>query len=73
MNLPQYAAHVPHSRLVRLFCKQQCNRMVYAELKREHNPVTAGNNGGDDRYLGYIAYCLLCGGRALDSYNWRAP
>lgn len=68
-RIPRYAENVPPHRLVRLLCKAGCGRMTYAQLEDEENPLTKCN--ADDQYGGRkVAYCLVCGGRALDSYNW---
>ena len=73
MALPQYAqrAVAQGHRLTRLFCKGGCYKTTYARLAREPNPLTDGMP--NQKHAGHVAYCLVCGTRALDNYNWMAP
>lgn len=67
MKLPKYAKKADKSRLVRLLCKNSCNRVRYAEMTNTWpgSDVLRRSHLGD-----YEAKCLMCGKIAKDGYNW---
>lgn len=70
-KVPEYAAHVPRHELVKLLCKKQCGRSTLAQLRPADPPMSSPHRG-TERFAGYEAVCLRCGGIAIDNYNWTA-
>ena len=58
-------------RLVRIICRGRCGGGEHlARLAKEEGPHE--NLGTPDQpFHGYVAYCVDCGYRAMDHYNWR--
>lgn len=54
--------------IVQLLCKKRCGRMVRARVVKEPNILV--DSDPNAKWPGVVAYCLECGGQALDSYNW---
>lgn len=67
-GIPQYAAHVPRSDLVRVLCKKRCNKTTLHRLNRGAQDV----QNPTERFAGCTATCLKCSGTAVDNYNFTS-
>lgn len=67
-KLPDYAEGKP-GELIRVFCKKGCRSRTVHRLERNAAPIGNPN----EKYAGCVAWCLKCGGRATDNYNWGGP
>lgn len=63
-KLPNYAQG--QGEVVRALCRKSCRGATYHRLERDAVKVHDPN----EKYAGCVAYCLKCGGRATDNYNW---
>ncbi len=64
-KLPQYAQGAG-GETIRVFCKKSCLKTTVHQLER--NAVQVHDE--KEKYAGCVAWCLKCGGRATDNYNW---
>ena len=65
--LPKYAQNASIDRLVKILCKGNCGKVVWAEL----NLPYPGKEALKKASMGeFQARCLRCGSIAKDNYNW---
>ena len=66
-SLPNYAQKADRKKLIRIFCKSDCNKTRWAEMNVNYpgNETLSNSDLGD-----FNAVCLKCGKVAKDSYNW---